>query len=357
VIRAAAALAIALAACGDDAAPADDAAGAPDAAPSADARPPDAGSSDGWESVEVTTDDGAIVIERVSYRSEGLLIVGQVCRPAGAGPFPVLISNHGGFSGLVGDWNGGSCADGARNGFVVVMSSYRGEDGSEGEVEVCLGEVTDVLVMTDIALAQPYADADRVLMLGGSHGGCITLRAVQRGAPVHGAVDIFGPTDLATNYAFWVDQVAAGGPYVAFQQMLIDLLEDVTGGTPAQVPDAYAARSPLAFADDLPAGVPVMMVHGVIDPLVPPGQSCALAAAVAGVQSFHLDGAQLETTTAPAGCESSGVTWLAGPRPQPGWPGSRYLVVYDGVGHDFNGAGGMTMVTDSLSFLAAKLPP
>jgi dienelactone hydrolase len=312
----------------------------------------------GWEHVEVTLDDGEILIERVTYRSEGLAIIGQICRPSGAGPWPVVVFNHGGFSGLLGEWGGGTCVDAARNDFVVVESSYRGEDGSEGEIEVCLGEVTDVLVMLDIVLARPYADPGRVLMYGGSHGGCITTRAVQRAAPVHGAVDIFGPSDLAAEHAFWLAEIEAGSPYRSTYEQLLDVVEAATGGTPATQAAAYEARSPLAFAADLEASaVPFLMVHGVVDPLVPPAQSCDLAATLSGVASYHLDGSQVETTAAPAGCEGAGLTWLAGPRPQPAWPGARYLVVYDDVGHDFNGAGGETMIGDAVTFLLAKLPP
>ena len=156
-----------------------------------DAPPPD------WESVEVTTDDGVIVIEKVSYRSDGYRIFGQVCRPKAAGAFPVIVNNHGGAVGLGPEWNGGSCASAARNDLVTVQSSYRGEDGSEGPIELCLGEVTDVLEMMTIALRKPYADPARVVMWGASHGGCVTTRAVQRGAPVLAAVDVFGITDMA----------------------------------------------------------------------------------------------------------------------------------------------------------------
>ena len=67
-----------------------------------------------------------------------------------------------------------------------MSSEYRGEGGSEGRKEVCLGEVDDVLQMLAIADVQPYVKPDRVLMWGGSHGGCVTLRAIERGAPGQG---------------------------------------------------------------------------------------------------------------------------------------------------------------------------
>jgi dienelactone hydrolase len=338
-----------VAACGSD----DDAAGSGDAggsdgAPAADAAPAT------WESVEVLFDDGAIVTERVKYRSGGLLIDGQVCRPSEGGPFPLIVFNHGGFMGLGVAPDSGNCVDVARNGFVWIGSSYRGEDASEGAVEVCLGEVDDVLAMLDVALAQPYVDADRVFMWGGSHGGCITTRAVQRGAPVHAAADVFGPTDLAENYRFWVDQIDAGTGPIATYQQLIDVVDTAIGGPPAEHADAYQARSPAMF--DLPAGLPFLVTQGTIDELVPAAQSCGLVAGAGGFTSFHLDGSQAEVTSPPTGCEEAGLTWSAGPRPTD-WPGERYLVVYDGLGHGFGGAAGTAMLGDVITFLDAKLPP
>jgi hypothetical protein len=212
--------------------------------------------------------------------------------------------------------------------------------------------------MIDIGLAQPYSDPDRVLMFGASHGGCITTRAVQRGAPVHAAVDIFGPSDWAAEYQFWMDEIAAGSPFASVYEQLVDIMDLAVGGPPDQFPDEYAARSPASFAADLTAApLPFMIVQGVVDPLVPPSQSCVLAELAGGFEAWHLDGDQLEVETAPAGCEASALTWLPGPRPTGTWPGDRYLIVYDELAHDFAGDAGAAMVADALGFLAAKLPP
>src|SRR5688500_5044526 len=115
---------IVLCGCGDDggAAPEDDAGTPVDTGTPADTGRavdspsglPDAGPG-AWTVAETLTDDGTILIERVDYPSGDLRITGQVCRPAGDGPFPLLVLNHGGFEGLGGDWNGGACAAVARN--------------------------------------------------------------------------------------------------------------------------------------------------------------------------------------------------------------------------------------------------
>jgi len=314
----------------------------------------------GWESVTRTTDSPSVIIEKVSYRSNGLRIFGQVCRPPSAGPHPVMIVNHGGFGGLGGEeWNGGVCQETAsRFGYVVAESSYRGEDGSEGAIELCLGEVDDVLRMIDVVLAQPYADRRRVVMWGGSHGGCVTTRAFQRGAPVHAVVDVFGPNDAAATYAFWQAQVDAGSPHTAAYRELLDIARRATGGTPAQVPQAYAQRSPVAFAADLARRPePFMIVHGVEDVLIPVSESCLLASRAGGFGAWHITANPLiSVPTAPDGCEAFPIAWSSSPRPIATWPANRYLLIYDTAGHGFDGAGGAAMATDIVSFLVARTP-
>jgi hypothetical protein len=309
----------------------------------------------GWESAETTVDDGSIIIQKVSYRSGGLRIFGQVCRPVGAGPFPLIVENHGGVTGLP-SWGGGSCAETARAGQIQIESSYRGQDGSGGYVELCLGEVDDVLHMLDIALMMPQVDRNRVAMWGSSLGGCVTTRAVQRGAPVKAAASVYGITSMKEEYEFWRAQLAAGtGPIVQYKQ-LVDLADAGIGGPPSDFPDDYARRSTLDHAAEIPATMPYLMAHGVADLLVPPRQSCELAQRL-GIQGHHFDEAHQLVTTVPVGCET---LWTASTSPLSSWSGNRYLLVYDGVANALVGGGTETAVAtamefDVTSFLNAKL--
>ena len=309
-----------------------------------------------WETAATTSDDGRVLIEKVSYRSESLRIFGQVCRPKTGGPFPVMVWNHGGFEGLGGEWNGGLCKSFAEQGWAVIESAYRGEDGSDGKVEVCLGEVSDVLAMIDIALAQSWADRSRVALWGASHGGCITSRAFERGAPVRVGVDVFGPSDWTLNYGFWREQAARGGALAPAYRSLMAALEVATGGPPERVPAAYQARSPAGFAADLSRrSEPFMIVQGVEDPLVPPDQSCLLAARAGGFSAYHVSALpSIVIESAPSGCSSYRLDWLPGPRPTPSWPGSRYLLVYDSATHSADGLAGQAMFSDAVEFLTAK---
>jgi dienelactone hydrolase len=301
------------------------------------AAPRPAASRSGWESVETVADDGTILVEKVSYRSAGLRIYGQLCRPKRPGRYRVVVWNHGGFEGLTGA-DDQECRDTARMGLVQLQSSYRGEGGSQGHVEVCLGEVNDVLAMMRVGLRQPYADADHVFMVGASHGGCITVRAIEGGAKLDGAVDISGPTDWATDFKAWRAQQDAPRTSAAAKQFfrhLMNVLVDATGGTPDAVPDEYRKRSPLFFAGKLAHDPkPFLVVHGNADVIVPPSDSCRLVATVTGFRAYHV-GAKARVSRLPPrrSCGLPGVTWLKTPKPTIRWPADRFFVVYDGVGH------------------------
>ena len=319
----------------------------------------DAGALTSWTVVDTTLDDGEIVIEKIQYFSGSLRVYGQVCRPAGEGPFPTLVVNHGGFEGLVGEWNGGICADAARNGYLVLQSSYRGEDGSDGEIEVCLGEVDDVLALIDLALARTeLVRPDALLMWGASHGGCITLGAVARGAPVTAAAAAVPPTDFAALHRFWSDGLA-GNPTELEQYVwteLIAVIEEATGGTPDEVPAEYQQRSPAHHVDDiLAAGVPTMVVHGGADFLVPPTEGCALAAAGFAAR-YIVDGEGTVAADPPPVCGEAAIDWQTTPRPVGAWPDTHYIQLYDDMGHGFEGDTGPLGLFDTLDFLAARQP-
>jgi hypothetical protein len=178
----------------------------------------------------------------------GTKIYGLICTPTTGGPYPVVVYNHGGYDASTGgNLNGaitssgwtsqpttgpdelGQCLDWAKRGWVVAMSSFRGQNvtitsassafpssstwTSGGAVEFCLGEVTDALALTDLVVNHASSISvgsatqkvaldvsSKVLMYGYSHGGCITYRAVEQGAPVTAFSVIEGFTDMSLNY-------------------------------------------------------------------------------------------------------------------------------------------------------------
>ena len=114
------------------------------------------------ETLQVTS---KTIREKVAHPSSGLLVIGIVCRPNEVGRFPILMYQHAGFSGVGSDASGeGLCQYMADRGYAVFMLSFRGEDGSQGRVEYCGGEVEDTLQMLAIARNQSYVAADPELV-------------------------------------------------------------------------------------------------------------------------------------------------------------------------------------------------
>jgi dienelactone hydrolase len=310
-----------------------------------------------WLSVTTTKDLPDVIIERVTYRSGDLTIQGQICRPTVLGRHPVLISNHGGFGGIPDkDDPNGLCATSARSGWVVAESSYRGEDDSDGKIEVCLGEVDDVLAMIGIVRKQPYADSRRVAMLGLSHGGCVTSRAVEKGADVDLAVDVAGPSNWITLMRS-VKRSLSGPPtrpvLQQIQKNMVVTIEKAVGGTVAQYPKRYAKRSPdpkkIAQWDK-----PFLIMQGAADTIVPVQQSCDLALQIGGFDAYRFDTSGGVVSEPPPGCK--GLAWKDGPTPVDTFDADRYLMVYDDVDHYLTAATGTQVMTDFLKFLESKLP-
>ena len=210
-----------------------------------------------WTAVSYQTD---LVPGTRPGTASGKEIAGLVCSPipgttpgAMPGKFPVVVINHGYEQVMRGvlDQNGQElstvfdpyqgvgddlavCMSWAEHGWIAVMSAYRGvplyittggfpivsslqevddilrKAPEPVEPEGCLGEVTDVLRLTDIVLntgweVLPYnvtPDLAHVLMWGYSDGGCVTDRAVeQTGGNLATAVaTIDAPTDFTVWY-------------------------------------------------------------------------------------------------------------------------------------------------------------
>jgi dipeptidyl aminopeptidase/acylaminoacyl peptidase len=179
---------------------------------------------------------------------------GDLHLPAGAGPHPVVVLLHGGFwrdrHGL--DLMDPLCADLVTRGWAVWNVEYRrlGESGGGWPTTA-----DDVAAAVD-ALADLGAPLDlgRVVAIGHSAGGHLALwLAGRRDARVRlaGAVSQAGVADLVEGHRLGLSD---------------GVVAQFLGGTPDEVPDRYAAASPLAR---VPTGVPVLLVHGEADENVP----------------------------------------------------------------------------------------
>jgi dienelactone hydrolase len=119
-------------------------------------------------------------------------------------------------------------------------------------------DLQDVLGAADHLVDRLDVPADRLGLYGASYGGYLAyLAALVPASPFAAACVWAAPSDLVRLYA---DAPAQ------YQGLLREAL-----GDPAEDPDWWAARSPVTHAANLHGRL--LIVHGALDPRVPPGQA------------------------------------------------------------------------------------
>jgi acetyl esterase/lipase len=166
----------------------------------------------------------------------------------------------------------------AASGYAVWAPEYRrvgeaggGWPGTFDDIRAAI----DFLRETD----DPLLDSSRTVLVGHSAGGHLALwaGATGAGAPLvpRGVIGLAAITDLAAYYTS-----GGGGCEQSVPQLM--------GGTPDQQPERYRQASPVS----LPSPVPVVLLQGTADPIVPPSQAAALTTAevraVAGAEHFDM---------------------------------------------------------------------
>ncbi|HKL62737.1 MAG TPA: S9 family peptidase [Woeseiaceae bacterium] len=151
--------------------------------------------------------DTFIEPELVRFESfDGLSVPAWVYKPRGEGPFPVVVSIHGGpesqarpaFSSTYQMWL-------AKLGVAVVVPNVRGSAGY-GKSYLAMDNaykredsVRDIGALLEWIATRPGLDADRVAVFGGSYGGYMVLAsAVHYSERLKAAVDIVGISNFVT---------------------------------------------------------------------------------------------------------------------------------------------------------------
>ena len=204
------------------------------------------------------------VAERIYYSSAGgITVSGLVFKPQGKGPWPTIIVNHAGF-GTAADFSDvalGICD----RGYLVFNPDFRGSGKSEGVNEFAKGEVDDVINGLDYLEEQGWVDNGRIGTYGQSHGAAVSLLAAERDSRIKAVVEEAGPTDAVTLYE---EATKSTDPT---EKQLIEEAVRMVGGTPSEVPQEYAIRSAVNYADQISA--PVLIIHGAQDNIVPVEQA------------------------------------------------------------------------------------
>ena len=192
--------------------------------------------------------------------------------PKAPGPYPCVITIHGGF------WRnrydlahlGHLCAALTGAGFATWNIEYRRVGDPGGGWPGTFHDVARAARHLFAIAARHRIDPDRVVVLGHSAGGQLASWLVNMGTvpvgseiqdeplPLCGAISLAGVLDLR---------------HAAELNLSDGAVHDFLGGMPDDVPERYAAASPAELAR---LGVPHLLVHGGQDEIVPPEMSARL---------------------------------------------------------------------------------
>jgi dipeptidyl aminopeptidase/acylaminoacyl peptidase len=193
---------------------------------------------------------------------DGLTLHATLTRPKGvSGPAPMVILIHGGPV-MRSSWGWDSFHSWLANrGYVVLDVNYRGSGGfGRAFREAAIGEVSrkmhiDIVDARAWAVAQGYADPEKVAVVGGSFGGLKVLTALSESPDLFAAgIDINGISDISTMLqevpAYWRGWPHWYEKYIGDPNNSEDL---------AQI----KRRSPLYNADKITA--PLLIIQGSND--------------------------------------------------------------------------------------------
>jgi acetyl esterase/lipase len=195
---------------------------------------------------------------------------GELRLPRGHARVPIVVLVHGGCWRAQYDLahTAAAAAAIASAGYAVWAPEYRrvGDPGGGWP-----GTFDDVGQAIDFlrTLAAKYSrlDTTRVVLAGHSAGGQLVLWAASRRAGEMGTVS--GTLPLRVSGVVGLAAISDMEGY-ARPNGCGSAVMPLMGGRSADVPDRYRAVSPI---ERLPLGIPVRLVHGVADPIVPIAQS------------------------------------------------------------------------------------
>ena len=209
----------------------------------------------------------------VTYASNGQIVSGYMVRPkldTAGRDSPLLVYNRGG-NGDFGRIDSLQLFQKllplAKAGYVVVASQYREADEFGGK------DVDDVMHLIDLAIASPGVDAGNIFMLGESRGAMMSYLVARRRTDITAMATAGGATDLLAGLA-WRPEM---------ERVYRALIPDY--GTRKQA--ALEARSALRWAEQLPADMPVLLLHGEADDRVNVEDSRAMAARLQQLDRPH----------------------------------------------------------------------
>jgi acetyl esterase/lipase len=201
-------------------------------------------------------------------------------RSGADGLLPVVIQIHGGA------WRSGEPGDDARfavtlarRGYLVAAVSYRLVPASRWPAQI--DDVRAAIEWVAAHAGEYGGDADEMALVGRSAGAQLALVAAYTSPErVKAVVSLYGPTDLAEGWRV---------PPTPDPLPVRPVLEAFLGGTPAEVPQRYAAASPITYVSR--QAPPTLLIYGARDHIVEArfGRELHNRLAAAGATSVYLE--------------------------------------------------------------------
>ncbi|MGI2326279.1 alpha/beta hydrolase family protein [Planococcus sp. YIM B11945] len=201
-----------------------------------------------------------VSIEEIVYWSEGLKVKGLLAKPKAPGDYSGVLYLRGGIQ-SIGMVRPARIAQFASQGFVVFAPYYRGNRGGEGRDEFAGADRWDAVYAVDVLKAHCNG---KVHLLAFSRGGIMALWTAVLRDDITSVVTWAGVTDTVLTYKERPD--------------MRRMMKRIYGGTPNTALAAYEERNPLLRLDE--ATAPMLIIHGLQDENVSPGQAYLLEEAL-----------------------------------------------------------------------------
>lgn len=206
----------------------------------------------------------------ITWKSDGLTITGVLLEPVGYEPghrYPLLVEEHGGPTGTsLNDFKATSSSPGqvwAGRGWAVLYPNPRGSEGFGEKFMLANikdlggGDFRDIMRGVDDVIRLGIADSSKMAFEGWSYGGYMTAWVVGHTSRFKAARMGAGMSDLASMYG--TTEIPG---YIGMFH----------GGAPsARTLALYREQSPITYASHVTT--PLLILHGAVDPRVPPGQA------------------------------------------------------------------------------------
>jgi len=208
------------------------------------------------DSIYAARSVGVMDYAKISYKSsvDGMEIPAYLFQPVqkrGPRGHAAMVWVHGGVHGSWGETMLPFVKEAVQRGYVIICPEYRGSTGYGEAYHQLIDyggyEVDDTISAVDYLKTLPHVDADRIGIMGWSHGGYITLMSVFRDQhPFKAGAAIVPVTNL-------VFRLSYKGP--GYQRSYATQKE--IGGLPFEEREEYIKRSPVYHVQNL--NVPILV--------------------------------------------------------------------------------------------------